>query len=408
MEKFHQTHEKEAFREDQQRQHQITGKNQNELLDSDSDKDLTFNSPDERMRYIECGRQVADIIRHNGQLRTIDEMKPKERNKFYELVDEMDGILAAAEAAKDLTPAKPLGAAAPSSLPEEAQLGATLPPVAEDSEMSARERDDRRNAAWWEQARLKAPKDSERQVQFYWEARNAQEYAETIANFNEKAMEIVVAALGLRRGPDNDGATLQEKTQLGAALPLREALPESPAAVASAEAAVAPGGVAAAPVDLDEEFVEAIRRSFKDDRPVRSDSGFLLMGLTRYPHRGALTYLLQVDDDLAASREKAYVAGYEFQPLGPFGPKFFAPISLEPVRRELEHGGVDMDSTHVIIHEDDVLALKRALKKLLPAYRTELYPMSLGTVSKKVAWKPTLGATLPPVVCCNSLQTRYQ
>ena len=91
-------------------------------------------------------------------------------------------------------------------------MGAMLPPVAEDSDMSTPERYDRRNTAWWaehkakEQARLEENKEQERQAAAYWETRRAKEHAEIMANFNERAMEIVVGALGLRRGPGHSAS----------------------------------------------------------------------------------------------------------------------------------------------------------------------------------------------------------
>ena len=85
-----------------------------------------------------------------------------------------------------------------------------------DSDMSAQERLDRRNTAWWlerkandqarEQARLEQMRKDDMEVAAYWEARKEKEHADIMANLNEWAMEIVVAALGLRPGSTSDFA----------------------------------------------------------------------------------------------------------------------------------------------------------------------------------------------------------
>jgi hypothetical protein len=84
------------------------------------------------------------------------------------------------------------------------------------SDMSAQERVDRRNTAWWlerkandqarEQARLEQMRKDDMEVAAYWEARKEKEHADIMANLNEWAMEIVVAALGLRPGSTSDFA----------------------------------------------------------------------------------------------------------------------------------------------------------------------------------------------------------
>ena len=130
---------------------QITSQNHSKLLDSDSgsdsDKDLHFNSTDDRLLYRECERQAALLMYRNGELRGLDEFTTEEERKYFELLGEMDGILEAAEVARGRRHAQPLGSSAASSLPKEAQLGSTLPPVAKDSAMSRRERCNRRSAA---------------------------------------------------------------------------------------------------------------------------------------------------------------------------------------------------------------------------------------------------------------------
>ena len=65
--------------------------------------------------------------------------------------------------------------------------------------MSAQERVDRRNTAWWlerkandqarEQARLEQMRKDDMEVAAYWEARKEKEHADIMANFNEWAME---------------------------------------------------------------------------------------------------------------------------------------------------------------------------------------------------------------------------
>ena len=71
--------------------------------------------------------------------------------------------------------------------------------------MSAQERLDRRNTAWWlerkandqakEQARLEQMRKDDREVAAYGEVRKENEHADMLANFNEWVMDIVVAAL---------------------------------------------------------------------------------------------------------------------------------------------------------------------------------------------------------------------
>ena len=85
------------------------------------------------------------------------------------------------------------------------------------SDMSAQERLDRRNTAWWlerkakeqakEQARLEQMRKDDMEVAAYWEARRDMEHADTMANFKERAMEIVVVSLGLRPGSTSAFAT---------------------------------------------------------------------------------------------------------------------------------------------------------------------------------------------------------
>ena len=79
------------------------------------------------------------------------------------------------------------------------------------------ERLDRRNTSWWlerkakeqskVQARLEQMRKDDMEVAAYWEARQENEHAEIMANFNARAMEIVVAALGLRPGSTSAFAT---------------------------------------------------------------------------------------------------------------------------------------------------------------------------------------------------------
>ena len=83
--------------------------------------------------------------------------------------------------------------------------------------MSAQERLDCRNTAWWlerkakeqakEQARLEQMRKDDMEVAAYWEARRDMEHADTMANFKERAMEIVVVSLGLRPGSTSAFAT---------------------------------------------------------------------------------------------------------------------------------------------------------------------------------------------------------
>ena len=89
--------------------------------------------------------------------------------------------------------------------------------VEKDSDMGVQGRLDRRNTAWWlerkakeqakEQARLEQMHKDDMEVAAYWEARKENEHADIMANFNERAMEIVVAALGLRPGLTSAFAT---------------------------------------------------------------------------------------------------------------------------------------------------------------------------------------------------------
>jgi len=89
--------------------------------------------------------------------------------------------------------------------------------VEKDSDMSVQEEVDRRNTTWWlerkakeqsrEQARLEQMRKDDMEVAAYWEARRDKEHADIMAHFNERAMEIVVAALGLRPGSTSAFAT---------------------------------------------------------------------------------------------------------------------------------------------------------------------------------------------------------
>ena len=89
--------------------------------------------------------------------------------------------------------------------------------VEKDSDMGVQGRLDRRNTAWWlerkakeqakEQVRLEQMHKDDMEVAAYWEARKENEHADIMANFNERAMEIVVAALGLRPGLTSAFAT---------------------------------------------------------------------------------------------------------------------------------------------------------------------------------------------------------
>jgi len=82
-----------------------------------------------------------------------------------------------------------------------------------DSDMSAQERLDRRNTAWWlerkanEQARLEQMRKDDMEVAAYGEVRKENEHADMLANFNEWVMDVVVAALELRPGSTSAFAT---------------------------------------------------------------------------------------------------------------------------------------------------------------------------------------------------------
>ena len=122
-------------------------------------------------------------------------------------------------------------------------------------------------------------------------------------------------------------------------------------------AASAEGGADAA-------LAEAVRQSFCDGLPVRSSDGIVLMKLTRSSRGEAVTEALETAEELDNCRRTVHENGYRVMPEGRYGPKFFVPVAVEPLRAELERGGVDLDGRHVIIHEDEVPTLKKVLKEI--------------------------------------------
>jgi hypothetical protein len=126
---------------------------------------------------------------------------------------------------------------------------------------------------------------------------------------------------------------------------------------------------ASAEGDADAELAEAVRLSFSDGLPVRSSDGTELMKLTRNSRGEAVAEALETAEELENCRRTVRESGYQVMLEGRFGPKFFAPVAVEPLRAELERGGVHLDGRHVIIHEDEVPmleVLKKAPFKPLP------------------------------------------
>ena len=91
-------------------------------------------------------------------------------------------------------------------------------------------------------------------------------------------------------------------------------------------------GVAAAGAegDADAELAEAVRRSIGDGLPVRSRDGTVLMKLTRDSREEAVAEVLETPEELENCRRTVRESGCQVMPAGRLGPKFFAPVAVEP------------------------------------------------------------------------------